>query len=184
MRIIRGEFSGKAFVSPKSDLTRPTSDKVRQAVFNILEHNIDMPDLRGATVLDVFAGSGGLGLEALSRGVSYVTFIDSQRSAVLNLYNTIAQWKIKDRTEVIASDALKTPAANSPVNYVFCDPPYGKNLVNLSLNHLYQNKWFAAGSVVIAEMHKQDDLTLSFETEVLQEKRYGDTKVIFLKVLS
>lgn len=184
MRIIRGEFAGKSFVSPKSELTRPTSDKVRQAIFNILEHNSDMPDLRGSTVLDVFAGSGGLGFEALSRGAAHVTFVDSQRAAVLNLYNTIAQWGVKDRTDVIATDVLNISTATKSMDYVFCDPPYGKNLVNLSLDHLYQHKWLSPGTTIIAEMHKQDDVKLSFETEVLQEKRYGDTKVLFLSVIS
>lgn len=183
MRVIRGEFAGKSFVSPKSDLTRPTSDKVRQAIFNILEHNSDMSDLRGAKVLDVFAGSGGLGFEALSRGASHVTFVDNQRAAVLNLYNTIANWGIKHRTEVLAVDALKTPVSSAAVDVVFCDPPYGKNLVNLCLEHLHQNKWLAPGTTIIAEMHKHDDVSLSFASELINEKRYGDTKVLFLRIL-
>ncbi|MDP3935952.1 MAG: RsmD family RNA methyltransferase, partial [Alphaproteobacteria bacterium] len=78
MRIIRGEFVGKALLAPTSTLTRPTSDKVRQAIFNVIEHQVDMRDLRGSTVLDVFAGTGGLGLEALSRGAKHVTFVDNQ----------------------------------------------------------------------------------------------------------
>lgn len=184
MRIIRGEFAGKSFTSPKSDLTRPTSDKVRQAIFNILEHNHRMPDLRGSTILDVFAGSGGLGFEALSRGATHVTFVDNQRAAILNVYNTIAQFGVKNRTEVIATDALKTPPATHPVDYVFCDPPYGKNLVSLSLDHLYHQKWLTIGTTIIAEMHKQDDVSLPFATDVLHEKRYGDTKVLFIKLVS
>lgn len=182
MRIIRGEFVGKALISPASTLTRPTSDKVRQAIFNVIEHHVDMSELRGSTVLDVFAGTGGLGLEALSRGATHVTFVDNQRAAVRNLQTLIHQWSIQDRVTIFAQDILTMPIATQPVDFIFCDPPYGKDLVNLGIAHLYKQKWIGAETTIIAEMQKQDDLRLEFAIKVLQEKKYGDTKVIFFKV--
>lgn len=181
MRIIRGEFVGKSLFSPSSSLTRPTSDKVRQAIFNIIEHHADMADLKDAYVLDIFAGTGALGLEALSRGANHVTFIDNQRAAVLNLYNIARDWNIKHRIEILAQDVLTLGTSNHPMDFIFCDPPYRKDLVNLSIDHVHSKGWVGQNTTVIAEMHKQDDINLSFPIRILQEKRYGDTKVIFFK---
>jgi 16S rRNA (guanine966-N2)-methyltransferase len=182
MRIIRGEFVGKSLIAPASILTRPTSDKVRQAIFNVIEHHADMQDLRGSTVLDVFAGTGGLGLEALSRGAKHATFVDNQRAAVRNLQTLIHQWNIEDRTTVHAQDILTLPATTYPMDFIFCDPPYGKDLMNLAITHLHKRGWVGMNTTIIAEMQKQDDLQLEFTVDVLQEKKYGDTKVIFFKV--
>lgn len=183
MRIIRGELAGKLLIMPKTALTRPTSDKVRQAIFNILDHHSEMPPMEGALVLDAFAGTGSLGFEALSRGADKVTFVDIQREMVLNLYNLINNWNLKGRANVFAQDILTLPKADKGVDYIFCDPPYGKNLINLSVMYLYEQGWFHSNTVVIAEMHKKDVIDLGIPTEVLQEKQYGDTKVIFFRVV-
>ncbi|MCP5322467.1 MAG: 16S rRNA (guanine(966)-N(2))-methyltransferase RsmD [Candidatus Paracaedibacteraceae bacterium] len=182
MRIIRGELAGKLLIMPKSGLTRPTSDKVRQAVFNILDHHSEMPSLKEAWVLDAFAGTGALGFEALSRGAGKVTFVDIQREMILNLYNLINNWNLKGRTHVLAQDILTLPEAEKAVDYIFCDPPYGKNLINLSIEHLYEQGWIHSDTVIIAEMHKKDVIDLKFSIEILQEKKYGDTKIIFFKL--
>lgn len=184
MRIIRGEFAGKPLITPSTSLTRPTSDKVRQAIFNIIEHHSDMVDLRQAYVLDIFAGTGALGLEALSRGAKHVTFVDNQRTAILNLYNIARDWNIKPRIEILAEDALRLGNSNRPMDFIFCDPPYKKDLVNFSLNHLHATGWIGENTTIVAEMHKQDDINVSFSINILQEKRYGDTKVIFFKTSS
>ncbi len=182
MRIIRGEFVGKALIAPTSTLTRPTSDKVRQAIFNVVEHHVDMQDLRGSTVLDIFAGTGALGLEALSRGAKHITFVDNQRAAVRNLQTLIHQWNIEDRTTVYDRDILTMPAAAHTVDFIFCDPPYGKDLVNLAITHLHKQRWIGSDTTIIAEMQKQDEMRLEFPLDVLQEKKYGDTKVVFFKI--
>ena len=182
MRIIRGEFVGKTLIAPTSTLTRPTSDKVRQAIFNVIEHHVDMPGLRGSTVLDVFAGTGGLGLEALSRGAKHVTFVDNQRVAVQNLQTLIHQWNIESRTTVYAQDILTMPVIAQPVDFIFCDPPYGKDLVNVAIAHLYKQGWIGLDTTIVAEMQTQDELRLELPLKLLQDKKYGDTKVIFFKV--
>jgi 16S rRNA (guanine966-N2)-methyltransferase len=182
VRIIRGEFAGKSLITPTSKVTRPTSDKVRQAIFNIIEHDINESRLTGAVVLDIFAGTGGLGFEALSRGASKVIFVDNQRTAMLNIWNIIDRWNVKHRTAVYAQDVLTLPQSPYIVDFIFCDPPYGKNLVNLALAHLFLFGWITNHTIIIAEMHKQDNLNIFFPIEILKEKRYGDTKVIFLKL--
>lgn len=181
MRIIRGEFSGRSLISPKSKLTRPTSDKVRQAIFNILENNIDMPVLKGAHVLDCFAGTGALGLEALSRGALHVTLVDSQRAAYLNLNNTVHAWEVHERVEVVGVDVLKLPEAQKSVDIVFCDPPYGQSLVDTTIKVLSKKGWVVEDTLVVAETHRKD--TLSAECDIIQEKIYGDTKVAFFRYL-
>lgn len=180
MRIIRGEFSGRALTSPQSTRTRPTLDKVRQAIFNILENNASMPSLRGATVLDCFAGTGALGFEALSRGAKHLTLVDSQRAAYLNMQNTAHAWGVKDRVTVWGIDVLKLPKAMDPVDVVFCDPPYGEGFVDTTLGVLMQQEWVSEDTVCVAEMHRKDDLLTP--VDILQEKVYGDTKVVFLRV--
>lgn len=180
MRIIRGELAGKILTSPSSKLTRPTSDKVRQALFNILEHNTDFPSrLKGSLVLDAFAGTGALGLEALSRGANQAIFVDNQRDVILNLYNIIQKWNLKNKSQVFMQDVLSLPRAVEPVDFVFCDPPYRKDLVNLSVKWLYRQGWLKKSTVIISEMHKQDDLSPDLSINLLQERRYGDTKVLF-----
>lgn len=183
MRIIRGEFAGKTIIAPNSKLTRPTSDKVRQAIFNIIEHHTAIPDLNEAIVLDIFAGSGSLGLEALSRGAKHVTFVDSQRAARLALYNIVHDWNIKNRVEISSSDALHLDSSLKTMDFIFCDPPYRKNLVNLSMTHLHSTGWIGRNTTIIAEMHKQDDINLALPVNIIQEKQYGDTKVIFFNIL-
>lgn len=182
MRIIRGEFVGKALIAPASTLTRPTSDKVRQAIFNVIEHHAEMADLRDSIVIDVFAGTGALGLEALSRGAKHATFVDNQRPVTRNIQGLLNQWGAENRATVLTQDMLTISKADNPVDFVFCDPPYGKDLVNLGVMHLYKQGWIDSNTTIVAEMHKSDTLQLYIDFTVLQDKKYGDTKVVFFKV--
>ncbi len=180
MRIIRGKFAGKSILPPKSILTRPTSGKVRQAIFNIIEHHADIPSIHNAVVLDTFAGTGALGLEALSRGAAKAIFVDNHRDAILNLYNIIHQWGLYHQATFLNQNVLSLSRAPLMIDIVFCDPPYKKNLVNLTLSHLKHQGWLTINTVVVAEMHKNDDISVDFPVKLIQEKRYGDTNVIFL----
>lgn len=182
MRIIRGEFSGKSLIAPTSLLTRPTSDKVRQAIFNVVENNSEMPELRGSTVLDAFAGTGSLGLEALSRGAKHAVFIDNQRVACKNIQRLLDQWGAKDRATIMTQDIQTIATTTIPLDFVFCDPPYGKDLVSIGVNHLCKQGWIDSNTTIIAEMHKHDTLSLYVDFTVLQDKKYGDTRVVFFKV--
>lgn len=182
MKIIRGEFVRKSLREPASILTRPTSDKVRQAVFNVIEHHTEMAELQDSTVLDAFAGTGSLGLEALSRGAKHVCFVDNQKVACRNIQRLLELWGAENRATVLNQDIQTIRTAERPVDFIFCDPPYGKDLVNIGVNHLYHHGWIDPNTTIIAEMYKNDTLQIHPDFTVLQDKKYGDTRVVFFKI--
>ena len=121
MRVVAGELRGRKLVAPAGDTTRPTTDKVRQAVFNSLE---SMGVVTDAEVLDLFAGSGAMGVEALSRGAAHCTFVERDRAAVAALRANIAALGLADRTTVVVADAWSWPGIGRPFDLVIVDPPY------------------------------------------------------------
>src|SRR5580698_7886643 len=152
MRIVAGQWRGRTLIAPPGSRTRPTADRVRQALFDMLLHapwgGRDL--IEGAHVLDVFAGTGALGLEALSRGAAFATFIEQDRAALAALRANIATLRAADRTAILAGDALATKAlAAAPFTtlngtacaLVFLDPPYGADLVQRALAHLTEGGW-------------------------------------------
>src|SRR5689334_22791675 len=122
MRIIAGEFRGRKLLPPQSDTTRPITDRVKQSLFDILT-----PHIEGSRIYDLFAGTGSMGLECLSRGASHATFFDSDRSALERLKKNIAALKVEDRSQIIPGDLFKFFSTNTPTekaNLIFLDPPY------------------------------------------------------------
>lgn len=173
MRIVSGLFRSRPIIAPDSGEVRPTSDKVRQAVFNVLEHAAWAPALDGAIVLDVFCGTGALGIEALSRGASHITFMDkSTESAEAN----IRAFKIEPQCNVIRTDALSPPRARQVCDFVFIDPPYNKDLILPAIDALQKTGWIGTNTIIIAESEKE----WSAPAPVM-EKIYGMTKVSFLR---
>ncbi len=152
MRIIAGRYKGRRLVAPAGIETRPTSDRARQALFDMLMHAPWAAGaVIGAAVLDVFAGTGAMGLEALSRGAASAAFIENGRPALAALRTNIAACGAGDLCRVIAGDALMPPRG-TPCGLVFMDPPYGKGLVPLALAALAKAGWIASGALVIAEV--------------------------------
>lgn len=178
MRIIGGTFRGRRLASlGKGDASahlRPTSDRVRESLFNIIESN-HANRLYDAHVLDVFAGTGALGLEALSRGASHVTFIDQGRAALKLLRANIATCGAEAQTRIVARDARKPGPANIPATLVFLDPPYGKALGEKALESLIDANWIAPGALVIWEDNAPVAAPPSFKA--VDERRYGDTVI-------
>lgn len=176
MRIIGGAFRGRRLASVgKGDAAahlRPTSDRVRESLFNILDSN-HADALEDARVLDVFAGTGALGLEALSRGAAQVTFIDQGRAAIKLLRANIATCQAEAHTSILTRDARKPGPAPAPANLIFLDPPYGKALGEKALDALLKNVWLAEGALVVWEDKTQITPPPSFAA--LDERRYGDT---------
>lgn len=181
MRIIAGEFRGRALASvgkgdPGAHL-RPTTDRVRESLFNVLMHTGVIPDAR---VLDLFAGTGALGLEALSRGASHVTFVDDGRMAATLIRKNIALTNSADRTEFIRRDATKlgdNPGA--PYDLVFLDPPYGKGLGQIALEAALKGGWLAPGALIVWEESSPQSAPEGFTLE--DARRYGDTHVTLLE---
>jgi 16S rRNA (guanine966-N2)-methyltransferase len=186
MRIVSGEFRGKAIVTPAGDRTRPTSDRARQAVFNILEHAAWSPGVRDLRVIDLFAGSGALGFEALSRGAAFCLFVETDEAARGAIRENVDAMGLFGRTRVHRRDATDLgvrPGADGPAfDLAFLDPPYGKGLGEKALARLAAGGWLAPGAVVMFERGADEP---DFEAEgydKLDARDYGAARVHFLKL--
>jgi 16S rRNA (guanine966-N2)-methyltransferase len=183
MRIVSGRWKGKVLAAPVGDTTRPTSDRARQAVFNILEHASWSPGLTGTKVLDLFAGTGALGLEALSRGAANCLFVDTDPAARAALAGNIEACSAQGITRVWKRDAtdlgVMPATANGPFDMVFLDPPYAKGYDLAALKGLAQG-WLQAGSLVVLERGRGDPTVVPDGYEVLDSRTYGAAEVIFL----
>ena len=184
MRIIAGRFKGKTLDAPKGTGTRPTSDRVRESLFNVLEHGA--PDIRfeGLRVLDLFAGSGALGLEALSRGARYCLFIDDDTSARAAMRRTVEAMGLTGGTKIWRRDATKLgPAGNvTPFDIVFCDAPYGKGLGLRALDASATGGWLNRGAVAVVEDRAGAALEWPELFIELDRRRYGETEIAIAKL--
>ncbi len=179
MRIIAGEFRGRALASVgKGDAgahLRPTTDRVRESLFNVLGHQIDFDGLR---VLDLFAGTGALGLEALSRGAAHVTFVDDGRVAQGLIRKNIDLTRSADRTDLIRRDATRlgeNPGA--PYDLLFLDPPYGKSLGQKAIAALSQG-WIADEALIVWEENAPMQPPAGFTQQ--DSRKYGDTHITLM----
>jgi 16S rRNA (guanine966-N2)-methyltransferase len=179
MRIVGGKFKGHGLVGPASTATRPTSDRVRESLFNILVHGIEGFDIEGARVMDLFAGTGALGLEALSRGAKFCQFVDESAEARgvirrnADALGAIGMCKIWRRD---AAD-LGSCAPQSPFDLVFIDPPYGKGLGEKALASLVSGEWLSVGAVVVLEESEKSVVGDVAGVTLIDTRSYGDTQV-------
>jgi len=180
MRIVGGKHSGRPLAAPRGRDTRPTSDRAREAIFNVLAHGVDGPGLRDARVIDVFAGTGALGLEALSRGAAHATFIEANRPTANVLKDNIATLGEADNTAVIIGHASALRPAQHPVDYAFLDAPYDQGLSEPALIALAAQGWLNDGAVVMVEVAANEAFTPPSGFAVAKEKNYGAARVVFL----
>jgi 16S rRNA (guanine966-N2)-methyltransferase len=157
MRIVAGAWRGRRLIAPSGTATRPTADRVRQALFDMLMHApwAGRAVIEGALVLDVFAGTGALGLEALSRGAAHAGFVESARPAQVALRANIEACRAGDQCEVLPIDALSVPAGER-AGVVFLDPPYGQDLVARALARLRAVGRVGPGSLIVAETGRDE----------------------------
>jgi 16S rRNA (guanine966-N2)-methyltransferase len=185
MRIVSGEFRGRALAAPAGDRTRPTSDRARQAVFNILEHAAWAPQLRGARVIDLFAGSGALGFEALSRGAGFCLFVETDEAARGAIRETVDAFGLFGRTRVHRRDAANLgvrPGSDGPAfGLAFLDPPYGQGLGETALAKLVAGGWLTPGAVAVFERGADEPALDAPGFELLDQRDYGAAKVWFLR---
>jgi len=182
LRIIAGVWRGRMIATLPDDSVRPTADRAREALFNRLAHGFkdDGFDLRGATVVDVCAGSGALGLEALSRGAGQATFIDQAMPALALIRDNIATLGAEDRATVTSATAQALPRASRPCDLAFLDPPYEKGLATPILTSLAAQGWLRPGAVVSVETGADEIFDLP-QGYVLRDRRdYGRTAITFL----
>ncbi len=180
MRIVAGAHRGRTLVAPKGHSTRPTADRARQALFNVLEHADWAPGLVGARVADLFAGSGALGLEALSRGAGSCVFVDRDAAARDAIARNVAALGLADRCEILNADATRL-ASRAPVDLVFLDPPYTEGLAAPALAALVAAGWLNREAVVIVEVGARETITTPQGYTLLDERSWGAAKVLFLK---
>ncbi len=185
MRIIAGKHRGRAIEAPAGDDIRPTADRARQAVFDLLAHHPETAGklLAGAVVLDAFAGTGAMGLEALSRGAAYVTFMDTAAQALSCIRVNVRNLSEGQRSTVLRGDAAKPPRAQQPATLAFLDPPYGKAWADAALEALSAKGWFADGAVVVVEHDADEELDLPPQFIQFDVRRYGRARFQFLRYL-
>lgn len=183
MRIVGGRFKGRALVAPSGRSTRPTSDRAREAVFNVLAHAPWAPGLEGRRVLDLFAGAGALGLEAMSRGAAFALFVETDAAARGAVRDNIEALGLYGATRIhrrSATDLGDKPAGlGAPFDLVFLDPPYGKGLGEQALARLGPGGWIAPEAIAVFECGA-DESPQTQGFDLLDERRYGAAKVLFL----
>ncbi len=181
MRIVGGVWRGRRLAGPKGDGIRPTSDRLREALFNVLAHAYD-DAVEDAMVLDLFAGTGALAFEALSRGAASALLVDDGREAGGLIRDTIAALGCGDRARLVRRDAARLgPAADPPATLIFCDPPYGKNLAPAALASAAKGGWLAADALVLVEEVASAGPVLPEGFSELERRAYGETVVTFAR---
>lgn len=185
MRIVSGALRGRNIATPPGQGTRPTSDRARQAVFNILEHAAWAPELRGTRVIDLFAGSGALGFEAISRGAGFCLFVETDEAARGAIRENIDAFSLFGATRIHRRDAtdlgLRPASAGEPFDLAFMDPPYRQGLCEKALAGLAAGDWLKSGAVVMIERAADEADLAPAGFEVLDARDYGAARVQFLR---
>ncbi len=182
MRIVGGRLGGRTLAAPKSQNVRPTSDRLRESLFNILAHGYD-DAIAGARVLDLFAGTGALGLEAVSRGAAFALFIDDGTEARALIRQNVEALGLGGITRIFRRDATRLGAVhpNEPFGLVFLDPPYRKGLAEKSLASLRDGGWLAPEALVIVEEAADTRFAAPDGFVETERRRYDDSEFTFLR---
>lgn len=190
MRIVGGRHRGRHIAAPEGLTVRPTADRTRESMFNILtQGKLPWPAARaaagnplvGARVLDAFAGTGALGLEAVSRGAAHVTFLENHNAALTACRDNIRTLGEDARCEVIAGDVQRPPRAAQPCDLVLMDPPYGLGLAAPALVALRAAGWLAPGTLIAVELMTAEDFVAPGGCEQLDARTYGKARLVFLR---
>lgn len=179
MRIVAGRHRGRKLVAPEGDAVRPTHDRAREALFNILEHG--QPPLVGSRFLDLFAGTGANGLEAVSRGAASAMLVERD-DAALRAMTANRTALGEDRTVgILRADATRLPPATQPYDIAFLDPPWGSGLHEAALASLLAGRWLAPHARVVCELSPRETLAPPAGLTVEDERRYGKARFVFLR---
>lgn len=178
MRIVAGSMRGRVLETPPGQSTRPTSERAREALFNILAHR-DIP-IQDARIADIFAGSGALGFEALSRGAAAATFVEKDSAALRTLHANARKLGVSDRISILPVDARFLLKEASPFQYLFMDSPYKSGLAFEILPLLVQQGWIASESLAIIEIAAKENFVLPESFEVIDDRKYGAARLLFV----
>ena len=184
MRIVAGTFRGRQLVAPKGQSTRPTADRTRQALVNVLEHASWAPPLAGCRILDLFAGSGALGLEALSRGADFCLFLERSGAAQAAIRANVGALGVDGRTRIDRRDptslSTRMDVDGPPFDVAMLDPPYGQGLGETALARLAAGGWLAPGAVAVLERGLADPAPTPGGFRLVDERTWGAARVSFL----
>jgi len=178
MRIIAGTHRGRRLETPQDERIRPTSDRIREALFNILHHR--MGGLSGKCVLDGFAGTGALGLEALSRGAHFALFVDRDREALALCKRNVTLLGLAERAGFRLDDVTCLPSPERAFDLIFLDPPYGQGLAHTALGALDRGGWLAVGALAVVESDIAQPESPSPGFTVTDSRDYGRTRIALL----
>ncbi len=186
MRVVGGDLRGRRLAGPADDggraRLRPTSDRMREAIFNILAHG-DYPDLDGARVLDLFAGTGAMGIEALSRGAREAVFVDNGREARMLLRRNIEAMGLEERARIVTGDATRFRAEpGRRFDLVFCDAPYARDLTGPVLDALAEADYLAVDAALVVETGGDEAFDPPPAFAKIAERRYGTGKISILRL--
>ena len=183
MRIIGGKFKGKKLLEPNDKETRPLKDLTKESIFNIINHSNKFSiDIKKAYVLDLFSGVGSFGIECLSQGASHVTFIEKYEGVLPILKNNLINLKSETNYEIIQSDILnnfKFKILKSRYDIIFLDPPYKEKALENILNKIIDNKILKDNGIIIIHRHKKEIDEFPKNFQLIDEKKYGISKIIF-----
>jgi 16S rRNA (guanine966-N2)-methyltransferase len=185
MRIVGGEYGGRPIAAPRSRDIRPTSDRLRETLFDILMHRFGA-GLRGTRVLDLFAGTGALGLEALSRGAAYALFVEEGVEARGLIRRNIETLGLTGRTRIFRRDATRLGEAGTvaPFDLAFADPPYGRAFGERALEAALAGSWLKPGAICVLEESAKTSVKPIAGFEELEKRAVGDSQIIFLRATS
>jgi 16S rRNA (guanine966-N2)-methyltransferase len=183
MRIVGGRLRGRTVAAPKSKTIRPTADRLRESLFNILTHAFDDP-VTGARVLDLFAGTGALGIEALSRGAGFALFVDDGAEARALLRENVAVLGLGGTSKIFRRDATKLGEAHpvAPFSLAFLDPPYGQGLGAAALASARAGGWLMPEALIVVEEATKAEFVSPEGFREIDRRRYDDTELIFLRL--
>ena len=183
MRIVGGTLRGRPIVGPQHDGLRPTADRVRESLFNVLAHGVDGFSLAGARVIDLFAGTGALGLEAISRGAAFCLFVDSEPEARALIRANVEAFGLTGVTRIFRRDAsdLGPAGTMAPFQLAFLDPPYDQGLGERALTALVEGKWLTPGAVAVLEERASAPIALPPAFTELDRRAYGDTQIVIAR---
>jgi 16S rRNA (guanine966-N2)-methyltransferase len=182
MRVVGGSLRGRALAGPKSAAIRPTADRLRESLFNILAHAYGDP-VPGARVLDLFAGTGALGIEALSRGGVFTLFVDQNAEARALLRENVTALGLGGTSRIFRRDATKLGPARplEPFSLAFLDPPYGQGLAQAALSSALAGGWLTKDALIVVEETTKAQFAAPAEFTELERRSYDDTEFVFLR---
>jgi 16S rRNA (guanine966-N2)-methyltransferase len=182
MRVVGGRLRGRAITAPQSQAIRPTADRLRESLFNILMHGYP-GSVEGARVLDLFSGTGALGIEASSRGAAFVLFVDDSAEARALLRENVEALGLGGITRIFRRDATKLGPVHplEPFMLAFLDPPYGKQLAEHALGAAREGGWLVENALVVVEEATVSKFSTPDGYEEIERREYGDSELIFLR---